>query len=127
MRKAGVSQKRVARSGFEYRLREQLDKAKAKYAYETEKFKYTVEKVYTPDFVLPRKRILVEAKGYFTSADRSKTLKARSAIENEGWELRFVFHNASNKLSKRSKTTYAAWCEQHGFVWAEGSIPKTWW
>ena len=119
--------RKALRSGFEYTLRRQLDKAKAKYSYETEKFKYTVEKTYTPDFVLPRKRILVEAKGYFTSADRTKTLKSRAGIEAEGWELRFVFQNAGNKLSRRSKTTYGQWCDKHGFVWAEGEIPKGWW
>lgn len=114
------------RSGFEDTLADQLDKAGAWYAYETERFRYTIQKTYTPDFVLPRSRILIEAKGYFTSADRSKTLAAREAIEEQGWELRFVFQKASNKLNKKSKTTYGDWCDKHGFLWAEGKVPRAW-
>jgi len=41
-------------------------------------------------------------------------------------DIRFVFLRASNKIYKGSKTTYAAWCERHGFEWAEGSIPTDW-
>ena len=41
-------------------------------------------------------------------------------------DLRFIFTNSRQKLYKGSKTTYAAWCEKHGFLYAERSIPETW-
>ena len=116
----------IKRSTYEDRLLEELDDRQANFEYETERFVYTVERSYVPDFIFRDKRLLVEAKGYFTPEDRSKILKALPAIREAGWELRFVFQRAQNKLNKRSKTTYAAWCDKHGFIWAEGMIPKDW-
>lgn len=114
------------RSSFEDTLEETLRSQGVPFGYETEAFPYVKYHKYTPDFVFYDTRILVEAKGFFTGADRSKVLLAREAIEQEGWELRFVFQKPFNKLSKTSKTTYAAWCERHGFVWADTVIPKEW-
>lgn len=116
----------IKRSPYEDRIIEALDGSGVDYEYEKHKFPYTVEHWYKPDFSFPRTMVIVEAKGYFTGADRSKALKARPAIEAEGWELRFVFIKASNKLNKNSKTTYASWCDKHGFKWAEGMIPESW-
>ena len=42
-------------------------------------------------------------------------------------EIRFVFGRATNRLNKRSKTTYAKWSESRGFPWANRTIPLTWW
>lgn len=101
--------------------------AGAKFTYETERFPYTVTRTYTPDFVFHQTGIIVEAKGRFTGADRAKTLRVREAIEAEGWELRFLFMNASNTITKSSKTTYGEWCDKHEFMWAEGDkIPEHW-
>jgi len=41
-------------------------------------------------------------------------------------DIRFVFMNSANKLSARSKTTYAMWCEKHGFMWADKFVPDAW-
>lgn len=41
-------------------------------------------------------------------------------------DIRFVFQNPKNKLYKRSKTTYADWCDKHGFKWATKVIPSSW-
>jgi len=116
----------VKRSTYEYALADVLDKNNVEYGYETERFSYVVKHWYKPDFVFYNTRILVEAKGWFTSKDRTKVLKAREAIEKDGWELRFVFEKPNNKLRPASKTTYALWCEQHGFEWANYYIPEEW-
>lgn len=78
---------------------------------------------YTPDFPLPN-GIVVETKGRFLTEDRQKH-KAIKA-EHPDLDIRFVFSRASTKLSKGSPTTYAKWCEDYGFLWAEGSIPEGW-
>jgi hypothetical protein len=41
-------------------------------------------------------------------------------------DIRFVFGNAQTRLSKRSATTYAAWCDKHGFKWAHKHVPDEW-
>ena len=116
----------ILRSGYEDRIKAVLDAECVQYGYETEAFPYVTSHKYIPDFVFYHTKILVEAKGYFTPKDRSKLLKVRPAIEEEGWELRLVFQRANNLLNKTSATTYADWADRHGFVWAEGQIPKEW-
>lgn len=93
--------------------------------YETLKIEWTPPKrVYTPDFILPNK-IIVEAKGRFTSADRTKmkcVIKQHPELD-----IRMLFMNANVKLSKKSKTTYGMWCDRHNIKWAEGTqIPQEW-
>jgi hypothetical protein len=78
---------------------------------------------YTPDFVLPN-GIRIETKGYFTSEDRKKMLAVKAS--NPFLDIRFVFGRASNKLNKLSPTTYAKWCDDHGFPWAEKAVPRAW-
>ena len=116
----------IKRSTYEDKIVEDLKEHGVTFGYETEAFPYIVEHKYIPDFVFYNTRILVEAKGYFTGADRSKILRSMPAIRDEGWDLRFVFMRASNKLNKNSKTTYGDWCDKHGFIWTEGMIPKEW-
>ena len=41
-------------------------------------------------------------------------------------DIRFVFSNPLTRISKKSKTTYAMWCEKHGFQYAKGLIPEAW-
>ncbi len=120
------SSTRVLRSTYEDALAAQLEGSGVSFGYETEAFPYVTTHKYIPDFVFYNTKILVEAKGYFTPADRGKILRARTAIEQEGWELRFVFQRANNRLSTRTKTTYADWCDRHKFAWAEGDIPREW-
>jgi hypothetical protein len=104
----------------------QLAAAGVSAKYEAVKFSYVKPlrpSTYTPDFVLPN-GIVVETKGRFLTADRQKHkwLKAQ-------WprlDIRFVFSRASTRLSKASKTTYAEWCEQYGFQWADKLVPASW-
>ena len=78
---------------------------------------------YIPDFVLPN-GIIVEAKGFFPSEDRTKMLRVKKA--NPEVDIRFVFQR-DNKLDKRSKTTYTQWAKRHGFLAVVGEdIPEAW-
>ena len=41
-------------------------------------------------------------------------------------DIRFVFSNGNARISKRSRTTYGAWADAHGFPWAHRTVPKGW-
>lgn len=118
------------RSMGEVRFAAHLDEFNIKYKYEPEKFDYTPPKRrYTPDFrIKKRKRnggyMYIEYKGNLKGTDRTKMILVKK--EHPGLDIRFIFERASNKLNKKSKTTYAMWCEQHGFPWAEKQMPKEW-
>lgn len=84
---------------------------------------------YHPDFTVmgPDGSVafLVEAKGRFLSEDRTKLLLVKQ--QNPGTDIRLLFYRPTDKLSKSSATTYAGWCEKHGFPWAKGpNIPEEW-
>ena len=113
------------RSGLEERVSKELEEAGVKYEYETQKIKYRVEedRTYTPDFILPN-GIIVETKGRFTTADRKKHLLIQKQYPKH--DIRFVFQNSRAKLYKGAKTTYAQWCDKHGFLYADKSIPEEW-
>jgi hypothetical protein len=117
--------KHVYRSGLEERVSRELEEAGVKYEYETQKIKYRVEedRTYTPDFILPN-GIIVETKGRFTVADRKKHLLIQKQYPKH--DIRFVFQNSRAKLYKGAKTTYAQWCDKHGFLYADKSIPEEW-
>ena len=56
--------------------------------------------------------------------DRAKHLLVRE--QHPHLDIRMVFMRASNKISKKSKTTYAMWCERKGIKYADKVIPKSW-
>jgi len=78
---------------------------------------------YTPDWVLPN-GIVVETKGRFVVADRQKHLIIKD--QHPDLDIRFIFSNPNNRISKGSRTTYAKWCEKHGFDYSKELIPKSW-
>ncbi|WP_142850908.1 endodeoxyribonuclease [Telmatospirillum sp. J64-1] len=78
---------------------------------------------YTPDFVLPN-GIIIETKGRFVTADRQKHLLIKQ--QHPDLDIRFVFSNSRQRISKQSKTTYADWCLKHGFLFADRTIPEEW-
>ena len=78
---------------------------------------------YTPDFVLPN-GIIIETKGRFVTADRQKHLLIKA--QRPDLDIRFVFSNPNQRISKQSQTTYAMWCEKNGFLYAKQIIPKEW-
>jgi len=113
------------RSGLEKGVASDLEKRGVSYEYETKRITYEVLEVrtYTPDFILPN-GVIVETKGRFVTADRKKHLLIQKQYPN--YDIRFVFQNPRAKLYKGSKTTYAQWCDKHGFTWAEKRIPDEW-
>lgn len=78
---------------------------------------------YTPDFILPN-GIIIETKGRFVTADRQKHLHIKASHPN--LDIRFVFSNPNNRIGKKSQTTYAMWCDKHGFKYAAKSVPVEW-
>jgi hypothetical protein len=95
----------------------------ADFQYEPLSIPYSRPSRYTPDFILPN-GIIIEVKGFFKSADRSKHL-----LIQEQWpqlDIRFVFGRSSNKIGKKSKTTYAGWCRQKRFQCADLLVPVEW-
>ena len=114
------------RSGLEDKVADQLRSLSIPVHYEATKIRYTPPlktRTYSPDFILPN-GIIIETKGRFVTADRQK----HKAIKEEHpfLDIRFVFSNPNNRISKTSKTTYAKWCEDHGFLYASKLIPKDW-
>ena len=111
------------RSKFERKVYDLSIKGKIKGAkYEPIRIPFTVCRHYKPDWVLPN-GVVVEIKGRFTAADRSKHLAIKQ--RHPAVDIRFVFQY-DNTLSKQSTTRYSDWCEKHGFLYAFKSIPKEW-
>ncbi len=111
------------RSKFEGRVALQLRRAAFLYEPREPRITYVDEHTYVPDFVLPN-GVLIEAKGYFKSADRTKHLKLKK--QRPDLDIRFCFQRASTLLSPRSKNSYSAWADKHGFRWCERVIPNSW-
>lgn len=114
------------RSDLEVQVASQLDKAGVKYEYEKTKIEFvkpSKARKYTPDFVLAN-GVIIEAKGLFDTADRQKHLLVKE--QHPHLDIRFVFSNPNQRISKQSKTTYAMWCEKNGFLFAKGFIPERW-
>ena len=111
------------RSGLEVKLGELLDRQSVPYEYETARFPYWTESRYTPDFFLPN-GVIIEAKGFFKPSDRRKHLAVRD--QHPELDIRFVFQR-NNTISSKSKTTYGAWCDKHGFLWClYPHLPAEW-
>ena len=112
------------RSGLEEKVADLLVNLGVKYAYESTKVPYVLQCNYTPDFLLPN-GIYLETKGQLTEEDRRKMKAVKAA--NPELDIRFVFQSPYNKIYKGSKTTYAKWCEKHGFPYCSyQNIPISW-
>ncbi len=110
------------RSGFEFTLARKIRDNGLRLHYEESTFHFTEKHRYIPDFRIGK--IQIEAKGRFLPRDRAKHLLVKE--QNPDEDIRFVFMNAKIKLNKSSSTSYAEWCDKHGFQWAEGNIPDEW-
>jgi len=113
------------RSGLEDRISEQLKSLNVPFKYEEFKIQYEVNEIrtYTPDFELPN-GIIIESKGRFVAADRKKHLMVKRQYPK--LDIRFVFSNSKAKINKGSKTSYAEWCQRHGYLYADKLIPEQW-
>lgn len=121
-----VAKKNGFKSGLEDSVSQQIESKGIKVEYETEKVSYIIPASshnYNPDFKLPN-GIRVETKGRFVLADRKKHILVKE--QNPQLDIRFVFTNSKNKINKKSKTTYADWCDKNGFKYADKVIPDEW-
>ena len=112
------------RSKLEEKVSDLLCELGVSYEYEATKVDYQITHYYVPDFVLPN-GIALECKGYWPSNERRKM---KNVIEqNPQIDVRMVFQSPYNKISKKSKTTYAQWCDRHNIKWcAFHTIPMEW-
>ena len=88
---------------------------------------YAVPHLAVPDFRLERSGVYLEAKGYWTSADRKAFLALVATYPER--EFRLVFQRAATRIGKgrRFPRTYGEWATKHGVAWCEGpSIPSEW-
>lgn len=103
------------RSKLEDRLIGVLKANDIPHSYEPEVWEYTIpERVakYTVD--LEVEGVYYEIKGRFDAEDRKKMRLIR---EQHGPCFIMVFSKPENKISAKSKTTYAAWCEANDIPW----------
>jgi len=118
------------RSGLESIIQDQLKSEQVNFSYESDKIKYTIPErpaKYTPDFTIVRNDgsiLYIEGKGRFVAADRKKHLLIRE--QHPELDIRFVFSDPNNRISKNSKTTYADWCNKYGFKYSKKEIPRDW-
>lgn len=102
------------RSGLEKAFANILLEHDIPFTYETTVLPYTVPVSmhrYVVDWTI--KGVYVETKGRLTGEDRKKMLLVKEQHPDK--LIVFVFSNKNKKLYKNSKTSYAAWCEKHGF------------
>lgn len=114
------------RSGLEERIAQDLLERGVGFSYEDVVISYIKPQKparYTPDFNLEN-GIIIEGKGRFLTEDRQKHLLIKA--QHPELDIRFVFSNSNQRISKKSKTTYAMWCEKHGFQYADEMIPIEW-
>lgn len=86
------------------------------------------QKEYIPDFMLltrSGKAILIECKGHFKPVDRTKMIAVKKAHPDK--DIRIMFMNPNQRISRKGKMTYAGWCNKHGFKCCGGTvIPREW-
>jgi hypothetical protein len=135
MKKKKLSPKAIGlkygfRSGLEERICDQLTEEEIKFRYEALTLAFiqpSKNRKYTPDFELFKldgSPLIIETKGRFTLEDRQKMLWVKE--QYPGMDIRLLFTNSKQKLSKGAKSTYADWCDKHGYRYADKLIPKEW-
>ena len=120
------------RSGLEEAVANELDKLNVDYGYEDKVINYSKparKTRYTPDFTIKVNGAIWETKGRFQTADRQKHLLIKE--QHPEIKIKFIFSNSKNKIGKKSKTTYAKWCELKGFDYhciasTKKLFPKEW-
>jgi hypothetical protein len=133
---AGSKQRQAAykygyRSGLELKVADQIKEANYPLNYETETLNYIVperKSKYTPDFIFTKKNgtlMYIETKGRWTATDRKKMKFILQS--NPNIDLRIVFQNPNQRISKTSKTTYEAYALKLGIQHvAKKNIPLEW-
>lgn len=123
---AKVSREGGFRSGLEKQNAALLKAIGTPFEYETHTVHYIVPETkhrYKPDFVLPN-GIVIETKGEWETADRKKHKLIRAQYPD--LDVRLVFGNPNATIGKKSKTTYAMYCQRLGIPFAAKRIPYAW-
>lgn len=120
-------------SMFEMQFSEYLKKFSISYEYETEKFVWGKKPVlgecrdcggenvatyrtYRPDFILEKldgTKMYIELKGKFTPENRTKMREIKKTYPDI--DLRIIFQQSKNKLTKGAKKTYAQWATNKNY------------
>tara|TARA_R100001463_G_scaffold4980_1_gene17627 strand:+ start:3178 stop:3531 length:354 start_codon:yes stop_codon:yes gene_type:complete len=112
------------RSGLEEKVADLLSELGVSFEYETHKLAYQIQHYYKPDFILPN-GVILETKGYWDKDDRRKMKAVKE--QNPDLDIRMVFQSPYNTISKKSKTTYAQFCEKNDIPWTSyHEIPIDW-
>jgi hypothetical protein len=129
--KRAAALKHGYKSGLEHVIAEQIQTAAYDLKYETESLKYIVPESkhkYTPDFIFTKRdgtTMYIETKGRWTTADRVKMKHVLAS--NLGIDIRMIFQNPNQRLSKTSKTTYEEYARKLGIIHvAKKEIPAEW-
>jgi hypothetical protein len=119
------------RSGLELKVSEQIVNNEYPLQYETQTLTYTVpekQSKYTPDFIFEKHdgtMMYIETKGRWTNIDRQKLKYVLQS--NPDIDLRIIFQNPNQKISKTSKTTYEIYANKIGIKHvAKKEIPVEW-
>lgn len=130
-KKRQIAYKYGFKSGLEKTTADYLKEMKYPVNYETEVLQYIVPESkhkYTPDFILEKldgTLMYIETKGRWTAADRKKMKHVLKC--NPDIDLRMVFTNPNQKISKKSKTTYEIYANKMGISHvAKKEIPIEW-
>ena len=145
MSKPALSIEPEYRSKLEKDVAEKLAAAGVEFGYESQNIRYTVparEAKYLPDFSFEGCPIIVEPKGRFGGnyeGSRGKRMggsKDAAVRERQKFillkeqhpelDIRFIFSRASTPIYPKSKTSYGKWATDHGFKWAEKTMPDAW-
>lgn len=121
-----IQRSKGLRSGLEESVNNQLLESGIDGEYEQHVIEYVIPQSnhkYKPDFRLPN-NIFIETKGRFLKEDREKHILIKN--QHPHLDIRFVFTYPNSRIYKGSKTTYAQWCDKHGFKWAKKEIPNEW-
>jgi hypothetical protein len=85
------------------------------FKYEPMRMSYQIPHAYLPDFVDAERKLIIEGKGRFLSADRTKHLAIKA--QHPDWLVIICFYDPNKTLTKKSKTKYSDWCDKHGIAW----------
>lgn len=133
------------RSRYEFDIAKNLTRRKVKFDYEDQSFQYhqairngkclacdsvdvAGSHIYTPDFILRSSGNIIEAKGRFVAADRTKILTVLDSelntITRDNFRMLFM---QDRKLSPKAKLRYGSWCDKYDIEWDIGpEVPETW-
>lgn len=110
----------IYRNAVEKAVGDQLSELGLLALYEVAKLGYILHRRYTPDFTFGDTHH-IEVKGWWEPSDRAKLLAVIHA--NPTTKVLVALQNPNLTIAKKSKTTYAQWCEKHGIQWCPIPIP----